>query len=193
MWTPPIPNNKAAWNSEWLQAPPVFSCARGPGTLCLRRCVDTSSSKNAMGQEHSFPYWQLNAMHFCWKGIRESSVGKWIGFELVGEVPVQFLGGADFFLFTKLCLCVRDSGKSAGESSACSAEARINGNIPPRHIHLHWVHSNYLNFTLTPNRKSCKCKQTFTFRLEFLYRNVRCHLCHLLHCCTDRPCYTSAR
>jgi len=30
---------------------PHFPCARGPGILCLRRWVDASSSKNAMGQE----------------------------------------------------------------------------------------------------------------------------------------------
>lgn len=30
---------------------PHFPCARGPGTLCLRRWVGASSSKNAMGQE----------------------------------------------------------------------------------------------------------------------------------------------
>ena len=53
MWAPPIPNIRAASNSQWLQAPPAFSFRKGPGNLCLRRWVGASSSKNAMGQETS--------------------------------------------------------------------------------------------------------------------------------------------
>jgi len=120
--------------------------------------VGASSNKNAIGQETFLSLLALDRDALLPKRDREGSVGKWIGFELVGEVTVQFLGGAVSFslhqtiLASPFCPCVPVRGKSAGVSTACSAEVRINGNIPPRHIHLHWVNSNYLNFTFTPNK-----------------------------------------
>jgi len=89
--------------------------------------VDASSNKMRWAGKVSFPYWQLTAMPFCPKGNRVGSVGKWIGFELVGDVTVQFQGGAVSFsvhqniLASPFCPCVRVRGKSAGASSACSS------------------------------------------------------------------------